>query len=177
LLLGLKTMMDRMFSRWAGVISGWAGSPWGFTAAFAVILIWALLGPVLGFSNAWQLAVNTGTTIVTFLMVFVIQNSQNRDTRALQVKLDELIRATQGADNRLLDLETLSAAEIGELHARYSAIAVRAKELGIEFAGTADEPIPEVEVVPVNDLKIKPAAAKRSNGHRSRKAAAPRQRQ
>ena len=81
-------------------------------------------------------------------MVFIIQNSQNRDTRALQVKLDELIRATQGADNRLLDLETLSAAEITELHTRYNEIAARAKAMGIEFAASADMPPPEIAISP-----------------------------
>jgi low affinity Fe/Cu permease len=146
-------MIDRLFSSCATLVSGWAGSPWGFMAAFAVVIVWALLGPVLDFSSAWQLAINTGTTIVTFLMVFIIQSSQNRDTRALQVKLDELIRATEGADNRLLDLETLSASEIAVLHKRYNAIAIRAKELGIEFAASTEEPPPGSPPA-ANDIRV-----------------------
>jgi low affinity Fe/Cu permease len=100
----------------------------------AAVVAWALSGPVFGYSEAWQLTINTGTTIVTFLMVFIIQNSQNRESRALQVKIDELIRATSGADNALIDLEELSPTEITELYRRYCRIADAAKRLGAEFA-------------------------------------------
>jgi low affinity Fe/Cu permease len=135
-------MLERVFSQAANKVSDWAGSPGGFTLALGAMVVWAALGPLVGYSEVWQLAVNTGTTIVTFLMVFIIQNSQNRDSRALQIKMDELIRATKGASNSLLDLETLSATEIGELHDRYCRIAARAKELGIAF----DQGTPPAEV-------------------------------
>jgi low affinity Fe/Cu permease len=92
-----------------------------------VILGWALLGPLFGFSDTWQLVINTGTTIVTFLMVFLIQNTQNRDSEAMQLKLDELIRALEGAHNALLDLEELTEPELDRIRAPYAALAHRAR--------------------------------------------------
>src|ERR671938_435486 len=89
--------MQAWFARIAGRVADWAGSSWAFMLAFAIIIVWAVSGPVFGFSDTWQLVINTGTTIVTFLMVFLIQNTQNRDQRALQLKLDELLRAVEGA--------------------------------------------------------------------------------
>ena len=89
---GSPAMFERFFSQAANKVSDWAGSPGGFSLALGAMIVWAALGPLVGYSEVWQLAVNTGTTIVTFLMVFIIQNSQNRDTRALQIKMDELIR-------------------------------------------------------------------------------------
>jgi low affinity Fe/Cu permease len=91
------------------------GSGWAFLAACAVVLVWALVGPALGFSDAWQLVINTGTTIITFLMVFLIQNTQNRDSRAVHLKLDELIRTTRAARNTLIDLENCSDQEVEEV--------------------------------------------------------------
>lgn len=95
------------------------GHPWAFGLAVGTILIWTLLGPVFGFSDTWQLVINTGTTIVTFLMVFLIQNTQNRDTRAEQLKLDELIRATREARNEMIDLEDLSDEDMEKLHQEF----------------------------------------------------------
>jgi low affinity Fe/Cu permease len=92
------------------------------------ILVWAVTGPLFKFSDTWQLVINTGTTIITFLMVFLIQNTQNRDTEAMQIKLDELIRATAKANNELLDLEEMEEAELDKLRAHYEAMAQKAKE-------------------------------------------------
>jgi low affinity Fe/Cu permease len=89
--------MQKWFGEAANAVSRWTGSSWAFILAFTIIIVWAISGPIFGFSDTWQLVINTGTTIVTFLMVFLIQNTQNRDQRALQLKLDELLRAVQGA--------------------------------------------------------------------------------
>ncbi|RZA21637.1 MAG: low affinity iron permease family protein [Lysobacteraceae bacterium] len=118
---------QRWFTRLANSASRFAGSPYSFVLALLVVLAWILTGPLFGFSDTWQLVINTGTTIVTFLMVFLIQNSQNRDARALQIKLDELIRATRGAHNSLLDLEELEEHELRVFQDRYEALARRAR--------------------------------------------------
>lgn len=100
--------------------AAWAcGRPATFIAACGAIVVWALLGPFFGFSDTWQLVINTGTTIITFLMVFLIQNTQNRDTESLHIKIDELIRAMDGAHNELLDLEELDDQELSQLRQRY----------------------------------------------------------
>jgi low affinity Fe/Cu permease len=116
------------FGRLARAISTLAGRPAAFAMAAGAIVLWAASGPLFGFSDTWQLVVNTSTTIVTFLMVFVIQNTQNRDTAAIQVKLDELIRATQGAHNALLDLEELEEEQLRAYIARYEELAAGARE-------------------------------------------------
>ena len=121
----------RWFTRFANAASRFAGSPLSFVLALLVVLAWIVTGPLFGFSDTWQLVINTGTTIVTFLMVFLIQNSQNRDARALQIKLDELIRATKGAHNSLLDLEELEERELQTFQDRYEALARRARECDI----------------------------------------------
>jgi low affinity Fe/Cu permease len=116
------------FSHFARGASHLAGRPMAFAAAVAVVLAWAVCGPLFGFSDTWQLVINTGTTIITFLMVFVIQNSQNRDSEAIQVKLDELIRAIKGAQNRLLDLEELEEDEIEKVRSQYRRLAADARQ-------------------------------------------------
>lgn len=104
-------------------ISHWCGRPGTFLLAIATILVWGITGPIFGFSDTWQLVINTGTTVVTFLMVFLIQNTQNRDTSAIQLKLDELIRATQGAHNALLDLEELDDTILDTFRQRFEGLA------------------------------------------------------
>jgi low affinity Fe/Cu permease len=114
------------FARFAKAVAHATGHSAAFCFALLVVLAWALSGPLFHYSDTWQLAVNTGTTIVTFLMVFLIQATQNRDAVAVQLKLDELIRAVSGASNALIDLEELDDEELGRLHARYAKLAQRA---------------------------------------------------
>ena len=115
-----------LFARFARSTAAVSGRPWTFMLAFSIILVWAVTGPIFGFSDTWQLVINTSTTIVTFLMVFLIQNTQNRDTEALQIKLDELIRAVKGARNEFLDLEELDEAELDEIRKQYLELAEHA---------------------------------------------------
>jgi low affinity Fe/Cu permease len=115
------------FTRFAKWTSRVTGRPLAFMVAFMVILVWAVTGPIFGFSDTWQLVINTGTTIVTFLMVFLIQNTQNRDSEAIQIKLDELIRAAKGAQNALLDLEELEDEELDRIHHQYELMAEHAR--------------------------------------------------
>lgn len=106
----------------------WTGRASCFGLAAGVVLVWLVSGPLFGFSDTWQLVINTGTTIVTFLMVFLIQNTQNRDTEAIQIKLDELIRATRRAQNTLLDLEELDQEDLDKLRRQYEELARAARE-------------------------------------------------
>jgi low affinity Fe/Cu permease len=106
------------------------GSAWAFTAAVLVILVWLLTGPIFHFSDTWQLIINTATTIITFLMVFLIQNTQNRDAKAMQLKLDELIRALKGARNQLVDLEDLSDEELKKLEQQFQRLRRKAEHDG-----------------------------------------------
>lgn len=129
------------YSRFAKTSAHFCGRPRVFVLAVAIIAAWVVTGPLFGFSDTWQLVINTGTTIITFLMVFLIQNTQNRDTEAIQVKLDELIRATQGAHNALLDLEELEEESLDAFRARYEALAAAARaELthGLQDTGTPE---------------------------------------
>jgi low affinity Fe/Cu permease len=112
--------------RFSRIASDSAGGSWAFALATSVVVIWAVTGPVFGFSNTWQLVINTGTTIVTFLMVFLIQRAQNKDSRALQLKLNEIVAAVEGASNRLLNVEDLSEEELATLHAHFQKLAMMA---------------------------------------------------
>lgn len=116
-----------LFTRFAKWTAHAAGQPAAFSLAVLVLIIWALTGPLFGFSDTWQLVINTGTTIVTFLMVFLIQNTQNRDSTALHVKIDELIRANKGAHNALLDLEELEEKDLDKLRGDYELLADKAR--------------------------------------------------
>jgi len=127
------------FAQWVSHVTG---RPIAFLLAFASIVVWGLTGPLFGYSDTWQLVINTATTIITFLMVFVIQNTQNRDSKATQIKLDELIRAMEGAHNALLDLEQLTEIDLNRLRERYIALAAAARsELAL---GHPDTGHPEV---------------------------------
>ncbi len=110
------------FGKFAASASGWLGSTWAFVSAGLVIVAWAAAGPIFHFSDSWQLVINTGTTIVTFLMVFLIQNTQNRDARAINLKLNELIRAIDKARDQMIDIEKLSDLELDKLQAQYEKI-------------------------------------------------------
>ena len=129
------------YSRFAKSAAHFCGRPRMFILAVAVIVAWVVTGPMFGFSDTWQLVINTGTTIITFLMVFLIQNTQIRDTEAIQVKLDELIRATKGAHNALLDLEELEEENLDAFRTKYQALAAAARaELsrGVRDTGTPE---------------------------------------
>lgn len=129
------------FGRFARWTARQAGHPSTFGLAVAIIVVWALSGPLFGFSNTWQLVINTGTTIVTFLMVFLIQNTQNRDAVAMHLKLDEMIRAIQGAHNALLDIEELSEQQLEDIRDRYEELA---RDARADLSGLVDAGTPEV---------------------------------
>jgi low affinity Fe/Cu permease len=116
------------FGQFAARASTWLGSKWAFAGAGLVILIWAATGPIFHYSDTWQLVINTGTTIVTFLMVFLIQNTQNRDARAINLKLNELIHAIDAARNQMIDIESLSDVELSEIQTTFEKI--KAEETG-----------------------------------------------
>jgi low affinity Fe/Cu permease len=120
--------VSELFNRIAKATSRATGHPIAFVLAVVVIVVWAVSGPVFGFSDTWQLVINTGTTIATFLMVFLIQNTQNRDQAAVQIKLDELIRVQLGAHNATLDIEDMTEPQLEELRARYEALAKKARQ-------------------------------------------------
>jgi low affinity Fe/Cu permease len=112
--------MNELFRRFASKAATLVGSPWTFIAATALIVAWGISGPFLGFSDLWQLSINTGTTIITFLMVFLIQNTQNRDAKAIHLKLDELLRGVKGARTGLVDLEDLTDEELAGLQKEFA---------------------------------------------------------
>src|SRR3954471_2563034 len=117
--------LNERFRKFALCIAHFAGTPIAFMVSFLIIVVWAVVGPIFHFSDSWQLVINTSTTIVTFLMVFLIQNMQNRDAKAIHLKLDELIRTLKGARNNLLTLENLSEEELNRLEAQFTRIAER----------------------------------------------------
>lgn len=131
-----------VFSRFANYSARYLGSATAFGVAIVLVLVWGLVGPVFRFSDSWQLVINTGTTIITFLMVFLIQSTQNRDTAAMQLKLNEIIRSTHGAHNAMLGLGNLSTGDLHKLQAVYQELADKARRGGA--GGSSDIGTPDV---------------------------------
>ena len=121
--------MNELFREFANQASEAMGSPWAFIAAALLIIVWAISGPLFGFSEVWQLVINTGTTIITFLMVFLIQNTQNRDAKAVHLKLDELLRGVEGARTSMVDLENLSDEELKKLQQQFQKLREKSPRL------------------------------------------------
>jgi low affinity Fe/Cu permease len=155
----LSSSLNHWFGMAARRTARAAGNPLTFIGAVLIIVLWAVLGPYYGYSDTWQLIINTGTTIVTFLMVFLIQNTQNRDSDAVQLKLDELIRALHGAKNTLIDLEDMELEEVEELRTKYATVAAAARKAKAGAAACRDE---------IN------TKVKSSNGHGRKKQRVPR---
>lgn len=122
-------MVDRRgpLERFSAIATRWSGSSWAFATAVLVIIVWIASGPFFHFSDTWQLVINTGTTIVTFLMVFLIQRAQNKDSQVIQIKLNEIVAALEGASNRLVNVEDLSEEEVAKLREYYQKLAKRIK--------------------------------------------------
>ncbi len=123
---GIRRVLER-FAIWT---TTWVGSSWAFGSALAMVVAWLVTGPIFGYSDTWQLVMNTISSIVTFLMVFLIQRSQNKDTLAMQIKLNEIVAALKGASNRLINVEELSEEDVRELHRRYSELAATTERAG-----------------------------------------------
>jgi low affinity Fe/Cu permease len=160
---------NSIYTRAARSIAHLSGRPVTFLLAVALIIVWLVSGPIFGFSDTWQLVINTGTTIITFLMVFLIQNTQNRDTVAMQLKLDELIRATKGAHLSLLDLEELEEKELAAFVRQYEALAALGRERlkkGMSDTGTPDvvsqTAPPEASLSPPKSASTKGRSAPRA---------------
>jgi len=143
--------MNETFRKFANKISAAVGTPWAFMLAVLIIIVWAITGPIFKFSDTWQLVINTGTTIVTFLMVFLIQNTQNRDAKAIHLKLDELIRSIESARNNMVDLEDLSDEELARLQEEF-------ERFRKQHAGEAQE---LKEVVQESEAKIEASSKQR----------------
>ena len=152
-------MTDR-FGAFSAAVAHWSGKPQVFAVAVAVLILWAIFGPWTGYSEQWQLVVNTGTTILTFLMVFIIQNTQNRHTTALHIKLDEVIRAIHGAKNELIDLEDLSEVELERLQKRFRHLGERARQLKDQAQASGRPKNAPVKAA----SKSRPAKAQQSSG-------------
>ena len=152
-------MSSKWFSKFASYLSTMTGRPATFVMAVALVLVWAITGPFFHYSDTWQLVINTGTTIVTFLMVFLIQNTQNRDTQALQVKMDEIIRVTKGAHNALINLEELSEEDVQKIQELYRKLAEHAQDARHDLLKTG---VPEVELPDLNvNVNLKVGAEKK----------------
>jgi low affinity Fe/Cu permease len=131
--------MRNHFARLASRVAEFAGTPWMFIGAVTIVAVWAVTGPLFHYSDTWQLVINTGTTIVTFLMVFLIQNTQNRDAKAIHLKLDELLRAAKSASNNLIDIEEATDEDLAALEAQFRAIhEAKAKRAQARAAKTGD---------------------------------------
>jgi low affinity Fe/Cu permease len=152
-----KTQVGK-FQCFARVTARGAGSPWAFASALIIVLIWGLTGPIFHYSDTWQLVINTGTTIITFLMVFLIQSTQNRDSEAMHLKLDELLRAHGGAHNAVLDLEEMSEEELDALKRAYGVLAKQA--MRDIRSGKSDLGVPELQHHIPGDPERDPATAK-----------------
>lgn len=130
------------FEKFSEKVVAATGSPWAFILAFLTIIVWAITGPIFKFSDTWQLVINTGTTIITFLMVFIIQKSQNKDSKSIQLKLNELIAATKTASNRLIDVESLSEEELNTLRQFYTKLSQETKlHLDLKHSHSIEEAI------------------------------------
>lgn len=123
-----KSNNNNFFERFANAATKFTGSSFAFISATVIVIVWALTGPLFDYSETWQLVINTGTTIITFLMVFLIQKAQNKDGKAIQLKLNELIAANERASNRMVDIEDLSEKELDQLHKFYATLAILSKE-------------------------------------------------
>jgi len=146
----------RGFERMCRRVTEATGRPWAFGVALGIVIVWAVSGPFFGYSDTWQLVINTGTTVVTFLMVFLIQQAQNKDTHAMELKLNELVAALDGASNRLIDVESLSDDELVVLRGYYRSLATLAKR---DHRLTESHSIEEAEAR--HDRKLKTAKAPR----------------
>jgi low affinity Fe/Cu permease len=138
--------MNDAFRKFTLSVSDAAGSSWAFVLALCIIVVWGVTGPLFHFSDTWQLVINTGTTIVTFLMGFVIQNTQNRDAKAMHLKLDELLRGVEGARTQLIDLESLSDEELDRLQEQFARLRARAEQ-GHDVSGDIAEIHEDVEEI------------------------------
>ncbi|WP_316751154.1 low affinity iron permease family protein [Pedobacter gandavensis] len=135
----MKNNKGNFFEKASTKITNWTGSPVAFCTAFLVVIVWVLSGPIFDYSDTWQLVINTGTTIITFLMVFLIQKSQNKDSKAIQLKLNELIAASRHASNRMVAIEDLTETELDLLHKYYQKLADEAEaELDIHKSHSID---------------------------------------
>jgi low affinity Fe/Cu permease len=154
-----------LFTSFANHTARASGHPLTFALAVLIIFGWGVTGPIFGYSDTWQLIINTSTTIVTFLMVFLIQNTQNRDSTAMHLKLDEVIRALEGAHNSLLNLEELEDKDLEAIHKRYVALAERARDA----LDRDDMDVAEMEIEEIADLKHGGSARDKKRAERNRK--------